>query len=819
LSIQDPRERPADARGQADAAHALFADPKSDFIGVLRLWTDYSQAHEDFTQSKLRDWCKTHFLSFLRMREWRELHRQLLVLEGESLSASVPAAVATPTSEQPAARGRRRRGRGNSANATAAVESNRAKLADVVADNARPNTLPADRYEALHRSLISGWPTQIGIKDERSQYRGTRERKFQIFPGSAVSKSPPQWLLAGQIIDIGKIYAMNCARIEPLWVEQQAAHLIRKSWRDPHWSRKRGAVMAFEQVNLFGLILVEKRQVQFVRQDAALAHEIFIREALTRCDLETRVDFVRVNARVLEQARELEAKQRRSGMLRSESELEAFFAGKLPPEVSTTTALEAWYRKATPAEQAALHWSLGDVVCGIAGVSARDFPATLAIKSQSLRYDYRFVPGDPADGVTLNLPLALVNAVNAQQGEWLVPGLLAEKVAELIRGLPKSLRRNFVPAPDFANAFIESGPDHAQSLIAELARYLQRVTGIEISERAFADMELPAHLGLRYRVFDDDGRNLIESRDLADIQAQWSGAARAAFSQRADAELVREEVDQFDFEDLPDTIVSSGGLTAFPALVDLGESVALRVFERRDEALAEHASGVDRLLRRALADKVKQAQRQLPVNNALMLKWAGFGSAAELRNDIVEAALRSCLHALPRDVRTREAFEKSRAALSHNLFPAAVERLKLAEAIIEAHADFAPWLDSPLLGFAKANYDDLREQRDELLFPGFLRTVGSERLQHYPRYLRAMRLRGERMRQDPARDQTRMLQVHLYWRSYLKHRASARSDKTALEDLRWLIEELRVSLFAQELRTADTVSPKKLSKAVEALES
>ena len=820
LSIQDPRERPADARAQADAAHALFADPKSDFVGVLRLWTDYSRAHEDFTQSKLRDWCKTHYLSFLRMREWRELHRQLLVLEGDmDRDASLQQVIEYTAPESRPPRSRRRHVR----SAVAKTEGSNAtvrgdQVGDGQTDSINAPTLPPDRYESLHRCLISGWPTQVGIKDERSQYRGTRERKFQIFPGSSTAKSPPAWLLAGQIIDIGKIYAMNCARIEPAWVEQQAAHLIRKTWRDPHWSRKRGAVLAFEQVNLFGLNLAEKRHVQFAKQDPSLAHEIFVREALTRSEIDCRADFARANARVLAQAHELEAKQRRSNLLRSDSELEAFFKGKLPADISTTAALDAWYRNAAPAEQAALRWSLGDVLAGVAGASTHGFPAALAVKTQSLRYNYRFVPGDLADGVTLNLPLAFVNAVTSQQGDWLVPGLLAEKVAELIRGLPKSLRRNFVPAPDFANAFIEAAPDHDQALVSALAAYLFRVTGVEISARDFATIELPVHLKLRYRVFDEDGRTIAEGRDLDDIQAQWSGAARAAFSQRADAELVREEVDQFDFEDLPDTVVSSGGLTAFPALVDLGETVALRVFERRDEAIAEHVAGVDRLLHRALADRIKQAQRQLPVNNTLMLKWAGFGSAAQLRSDVVEAALRECLAAQPRGARTRETFEKVKTAIARDLFPTAIERLKVAEAIIEAHADFTPWLEAPLMGFAKANYDDLREQRDELLFPGFLRELPAGRLQHYPRYLRAMRLRGERLRQDPAKDQARMLQVQLYWRAYLKHRASANSDKVALDDLRWLVEELRVSVFAQELRTAEPVSPKRLSKAVEALD-
>jgi ATP-dependent helicase HrpA len=294
------------------------------------------------------------------------------------------------------------------------------------------------------------------------------------------------------------------------------------------------------------------------------------------------------------------------------------------------------------------------------------------------------------------------------------------------------------------------------------------------------------------------------------------GAARVAFSRRADVELTREDVETFDFEEIPDRIVSGGGLTAFPALVDLGETVALRVFEQRDEALAEHRRGVERLLRRALADKIKQSRRQLPLDRALALQWTPLGNTDALRADIIEGAWRERLAAHELDVRDRGAFEHLRESLARELFPAAIERLALAEAIIAAYAELRPLLTPPLLGFAKANYDDLREQLDELLAPGFVRDLGKSRLAQLPRYLKAMKLRAERLRQDPARDQARMLGVQVYWREVLKHRARMNSDPL-VEELRWLVEELRVSTFAQELRTPEPVSPKRLAKLVESL--
>jgi len=805
LSIQDPRERPPDARQAADAAHAQFVDAKSDFVGVLNLWQAHALAHEDLTQSKLRDWCGARFLSYLRMREWRELHRQLLLLE-DATSPSPP----TQSGDRAGVRGRSsvpQKKQGQPPRPTLSPDGGAVEAEGVT----------APRYEAIHRCLLSGWPTQVALKEEKNQYRGTRERRYQVFPGSALAKKPPRWLLSGQILDLQKVYAMLNAEVAPEWIEQQAAHLVKRSWREPHWSRKRGAVLAFEQVTLFGLTLAEKRTVQFGTQNPGEAHEVFLREALARCDIDARADCVRANARVLEQAHEIEAKQRRSGLVRDEDELVAFLRGKLPADISTTAAFDAWYRRASPAEQAALRWSLDDVLSNQPGLRASDFPMHLDCAGHKLKLDYRFVPGDAGDGVTLQVPLAFVNAVPAKRAEWLVPGLLQEKVAELIRGLPKALRRNFVPAPDFARAFAEAERSRDDSLLDTLAAYLRRVTGVDIAAADFAGIELPPHFSMRFRVYDEHGGTLAEGRDIEAIREAWGGAANAAFSRRADVDLAREEVVGFDFDDIPERVVSAADLVAWPALVDLGDSVALRVFERADEAREAHALGVRRLLRRALQEKIKQARRQLPIERRLALKYAGIASVDELREDIVEAALTELLDAGDLDLRQRTAFRHLEADIGGKLFAAAVEWLELVEDILGAYAEFTPWLEPPLIGYAKANYDDLREQLAELVFPGFVQKVHKSRLRHFPRYLKAMRLRGERLRQDATRDQARMLTVRGYWREYLKRRASGDADPARLDELRWLIEELRVSLFAQELKTAEPVSPKRLNKLIEDL--
>ncbi|MEO8748101.1 MAG: DUF3418 domain-containing protein [Rhodanobacter sp.] len=864
LSVQDPRERPAEARAQADAAHKLFADPASDFAGVLNLWRAYRAAHEDLTQSTLRDWCSRHFLSFMRMREWSELHRQLLVV-AQDLGWSIDAASPAP---QPSAM-KETTGLGRRAAKSSPRPGKTGKQGSTPERGAGTDTdASVQTYEALHRSVLSGLPTLVGRKDDRGAYQGPRERKFQVFPGSALAKSPPNWLCSAQILDVGgRVWAMTNARVDPLWIEQQAAHLLRTSCRDPHWSKSRGAVVAFEQVSLFGLVLVEKRPVLFQKQDPALAHLIFLREGLVRGDIATAdhgrssaasarragaaADYgrssaasardgmdagggamhgaiagragataalLRANRRVLEQAEELEAKQRREGLIRHEDDLVAFFEGKLPPDIASVRAFDAWYRKATPTEQAALHWSLEDVVPGGSGPDAKAFPAVLEWEGQRYRLEYRFVPGDDADGVTLHVPLAMLNTLSPSRCEWLVPGLLADKVAELIRALPKNLRRNFVPAPDFARAFVAAEAPSDEPLHRALAAFLQRATGVVIGPVDFAGLDLPAHFHMRFQLHDegeepDSPQALGTSRDLAELRARWQGQARAAFARKTDLDLTRAQVTSWDFADIPARLMADGGLPAFPALVDMGETVALRVFERADEAGAAHRAGVARLLRNALAGDTRAACRRLPISNAMALNYAPLGTVDSLRNDLLEGGFADVLASQRLDVRSAEAFADLRAACQRKLFAAAIERLRLAESIIEAQADLKPWLRPVRPGFAKASHADLHEQLDALLAPGFLRELPLSRLVHLPRYLRAVRLRAERLRQDPASDQQRMLQVMPYWRAWLRQSAAG-GDGAALDDLRWLIEEWRVSLFAQELKTAEPVSAKRLARAL-----
>jgi ATP-dependent helicase HrpA len=796
LGIQDPRERPPDKQQQADAAHAEFTDPQSDFVGVLNLWTAYRTAHEELTQSKLRDWCAQHFVSFMRMREWRELHRQLLLEQGAGDGQ----------------RGRSVRMLTEPGPANSRVRTNDSESAPT------PPTPNPQLYQSIHLSLLAGLPTNVARKDEQGLYRGTRERKFKVFPGSALAKKPPAWLFAAQILDLGgKVWGMQCARIEPAWIERQAAHLLKRTCSDPHWSRPRGAVQAFEQVSLYGLILVERRAVTFAKQDPEMAHAIFLRKALARCDIDCRADFVRANARVLDEAREIEAQQRREGLLKSDDDLAGFFAGKLPVDIASSAALDAWYKRASATGHAALRWSLRDVLEPGAHGDAGAFPEAMEIGNQRLAFDYRFIPGDEADGVTVRVPLSLLNAVSAARCEWLVPGLLQDKVAAMIRSLPKAQRRNFVPAPEFARAFLEEEAPRDEPLAVVLAAFLERVTGIEVAAAGFDAGALPAHLKMRFDLRDEHGQTLAQGRDLEALRARFGSRAREAFSQHADAAVTREDVRDWDFDAIPGTTPARDGMTAYPALVDLGEVVALRVFENAGEAEAAHRAGVARLLRIALAAEFKRARKQLPLKPKLAVAFAPHGRTDALREDIVEGAFADVLRGQDLGVRDRAAWQTLRDAVLHALFGAAMERLKLAEPMLAALAELQPLLKPALKGQAQASYADLRGQLEALLAPGFLRELPRARLAHLPRYLKAMRLRAGKLRSDPARDHSRMQQVLPYWRAVLDARASGDAS-AALDTLRWLVEEWRVSVFAQELKTAEPVSGKRMAQALAILQ-
>jgi ATP-dependent helicase HrpA len=768
LGIQDPRERPPEQRQAADTAHALFADPKSEFIGIVKLWEAYRDAHEELTQSKLRDWCGKHFLGFLRMREWRELHRQLLLL-CEELGWS-------------------------------------------------QNAASAD-YGALHRALIAGLPTQVGYKTDKGVFEGPRGRKYALFPGSALAKQPPPWVLSALLLDTQKVWALTNARIEPDWIIAELPHLLARKHFDPHWSRAQGTRDRIgTDFSLFGLVLAPKRPVHYGGLYPQESREIFVRQALVPGEINTQAGFLPRNLATLEQAREEEAKLRRAGLVADEDWQARWYLDRIPVEINTAAALDnAGFAALAPAAQRALQWSLPDLLPG-EGSEADRFPKLFALGDARLALHYRFEPGRPDDGVTLEVPLHLLGALDAARLSWLVPGLVEEKATALIRALPKALRRNFVPAPDFARAFAEAwAVPGADTLHGELARFLARATGVAVAGTDFDEAALDPHLRMNLRLLGPDRRALGESRDLPDLRARYGERAEQAFARRAGKELAAEGLRDFPREPIPATVPGEAGLPAFPALVDTGDSVALRVFADGAQAAAEHPRGVRRLLELALADKAKQAAKQLPVSPKTGLLYAAIESQERLRGDLVGAAMNALLAEGLDAVRDHAAFDARRADAGRRLFAEAMQRLALAEEILALVAPLRAQLDPPLMGWARANLDDLREQLNGLIHPGFLRGTAADALAQYPRYLNAMLKRAERLLRDPARDQARMLELRPFTEALDAARKAGAAGSPAWEALRWDLEELRVSMFAQELGTRGPVSAKRLAQRLEAL--
>lgn len=672
-------------------------------------------------------------------------------------------------------------------------------------------------YVSLHRALLAGLPTQIGHKAEKGDFLAPRQRRYHLFPGSTLAKKPPAWVLSATLLDTARIWGMTNAAIEPDWVIAELPHLLARKHFDPHWSRAQGHVLASEQISLFGLVLAPKKPVHYGRIAPAEAHDIFVRQGLVTGEINTRAGFVADNLKTLEQAREEEAKLRRAGIVADEDWQARWYLDRIPADLHSAAGLDAWYKTLTPEARRTLHWSLTDLLPGEGSEEDR-FPKYFPLGDARLPLHYKFEPGAADDGVTLEVPIHLLNALDASRLSWLAPGFIADKAAGLIRSLPKAMRRNYVPAPDFGRAFAEAFPKPgADDIRGELARFLTRATGAAVAALDFDDAALEPHLRMNLRLRADDGKVLAESRELDDLRTRFGERAGHAFAARAGRQMAAQGLREFPSAPIPLQVPGEAGVPAYPALVEEGESVALRVFADRAEAESAHPQGVRRLLDIALADKAKQARKQLPVSPKTGLLYAAIESQERLRGDLVEAALNAVLADGLGDIRDRETFERRSEDAARKLFAEAMERLKLAEAILSAVAELKPQLESKLMGWASGNLDDLRGQLASLVHPGFLRDTPADALAQFPRYLKAMRLRAERALRDPSRDQARMLELRPFLEALDQAAARGRQSDPAWQSLRWDLEELRVSLFAQELGARAGISPKKMAQRVAAL--
>ena len=784
MGIQDPRERPADAREAADAAHRVYADNASEFISVINLWRQYRLVHEDMSQSQLRKWCEHGFLSYLRMREWRELHRQLLIT-CQDLQWTVPAWQDT--------------------------ESTLLKCAEDA-------KAAQQHYRQMHCAVLAGLPTQIGHKNDKGLYDAPRQRRFQIFPGSPLAKQAPNWCLVGNLLDTQKVWGMMAAKLDPEWVIEECAHLLSRKYFDPHWSRSQGRVIGYCQISLLGLVLAARKPVHYGGLFPEESRGIFIRQGLLTGEVNARANFIARNLATLALVREEEAKQRRAGLVVDEDWQERWYLDRLPADLCSVESLDKWFRALPDEKKQAMLWQPADLLLAEQSQFAQ-FPNYFRVGDNQLALHYRFHPGDDDDGVSLDVPIHLLNAIDEVAVGWLVPGLLADKAAALIRALPKALRRNYVPAPDFARAFAQAYPQpDADSLTGCLARFLTKSTGAPVTALDFNQDELDAHLRMNIRLADSDGRVLAQSRDLPELKRRYADLAEKAFSSQAAQFFSHESFDAFPEQDLPAAIRTAEGLSAYPALV-LEDSglVRLQAFANEQEALTQHAGAVRHLLEQALRDKRKAAGKQLPINAKLGMIYATIESAERLRTDCVQAGLNELLNRDLGGIRSKAAFDAVHKDIAQQLFARSMAVLALLEECLKSVAQLRANMDSGLMGWAAANLADIKAHLNRLVYPGFLTHTPAAMLPHLPRYLKALGLRQQRALQDPLKDQARMLELKPFTDRLANRFAKDRELPPAWQRFWQDAEELCVQVFAQELGLKGAISHKRLARQLETL--
>ena len=770
LSVQDPRERPPERQQAADQAHAQWKDVDSDFAALVNLWRGFEEQRQELTASPLRNWCRKNFLNYLRLREWRDAHRQLALICRE-LQLTV-------------------------------------------------NKEPSD-YQKMHKAILSGLLSQIGQKTEEGDYQGARQRRFWVHPSSGIGRKRPQWLMAAELVETTKLYARMVAKIEPDWIEPLAGHLVKKNHFEPHWEKKRGQVVAYEQITLYGLILVGRRPVHYGPIDPVTSRELFIREGLVGGEIQSRAKCLAANKRLLEELDELEAKARRRDILADEETLYGFYEARLPAEIHQTATFDSWYRMGSQKDANLLIMREEDVLAREASeVTAAQYPDSLQVGELRLPLTYHFEPGHPRDGVTVRVPAPLLPSLPGERLEWLVPGLLEAKCVALVRSLPKALRKNFVPVPDFVKAALARMTFGQGALPQALGQELLRMTGARVSDEAWAESIslVEGHLRMNIEVVDGEGKFLGEGRDLAELTARFAAASQAALAVPRN-DKTEQPVQAKAFSEVKQTAqqkIAGLSMTVYPALVEENGSVREGRFSTQAEAEFQHRRALQRLLLQQLAEPAKFLRGKLPGLTELGLLYRELGRVEALVEDILLASLDTCIlegeASLPRDGAALAGLaERKRGSWAEHAERLARQTLEVLKLWHGLQKRFKGKID---LSQAVA-LNDIKQQLANLVYPGFVRETPNAWFKELPRYLKAVELRLEKLGSQVQKDRVWSGELSNLWTQY-----KARADKHAQEGkrdeqltlYRWLLEEYRVSLFAQQLGTKVPISDKRLSK-------
>ena len=861
LSIQDPRERPLEARDAAAKAHERFTDKQSDFLAYLNIWDSFQRERDKGLSNKqLVQWCHQYFLSHLRMREWRELHHQLAQTAIEMGLTTKEAAFRQPPSQE------QLRPSESQGDQDLAAKLKQKQL-DKKQHRAQIRAAKEAGYEQIHRALLTGLIANVGMKSpDGNDYTGARGSRFHLFPASALFKAKPKWVMAAELVETTRLYARDVAVIQPEWIEQEAPHLVRYHYFEPHWEQKRGEVVASERVTLYGLTVLPRRPVSYGKVAPEEAREIFIRGALVAQESNLQTAFFVHNKKLIKEITELEHKSRKQDVLVDDEALFAFYNERLPELVwkdakggvwgseeggqnlsdknaeqngsdnktnqhaakgkgrlkplplADIRTFEAWLKTAERDNPRLLFLSRDDLMQHAAAhITEEQFPKFWQTADGKFKLSYRFEPHHPLDGVTMTVPLTVLNRLHAPSLEWLVPGMLREKIQLLIKALPKQIRRICVPVPDFITKFLESNPDRQAAIIPQLAHFIAKSAGDmrileQIDQDAWAAQELPEHCYLNLRIIDDGGQELAGGRKLHELQQQLGQAAAVTFRDNTQ-EFERDNVTTWDIGTLPESIKFARGKQQLTGYLGLQKEkdgrIALRLFDTTEAAEQAHRQGVIELMKLQLKEQVKDLNKGIQgfTQAAMLLKHI---NADTLRDDLTQAVCDRAFIGEDELPRNEKAF-KEQIKRARSRLPAVKEAL--SRYLQETAAAYAE-LNSKLGKHPLTHL--LRQRLQTLLAPGFASHTPWAQWPRLPIYLKAMTLRLEKYSSNPARDAAReadIQELEQMWQektdSLVKQGLPVSDDLAAFQ---WMIEELRVSLFAQELKTPYPVSVKRLLK-------
>lgn len=771
LSIQDPRERPQEKQQASDEKHRRFADKKSDFLAFLNLWHYIQEQQKALSKNQFRRQCQKDYLNYLRIREWQDIYHQIRLTVRE---------MGLPINSEPA------------------------------------------EYQQIHTALLSGLLSHIGLKEsEKQSYLGARNAHFAIFPNSALFKKQPKWVMAAELVETSKLWGRMVAEIDPEWIEPLAEHLVKKSYAEPRWSKSRGQVVADEKVSLYGVPIVNGRAVNYGSLDPKTSREIFIQSALVEGDWNTRHKFFFENQKLIREVEDLEHKSRRRDILVDDHTLFEFYDERIGTDVVSQKHFDSWWKKASAKDPELLNFEKSFLINDDAQkVSQLDFPNWWHQGNLKLKLTYQFEPGTDADGVTVHIPLPLLNQIEMQGFDWQIPGLRHELIVALIKALPKSLRRNFVPAPNYAEAFLGRVTNFDKPLAETLSYEFRRMTGVSVEVEAWKLAEIAPHLRMTFRVIDEKGKKMAESMNLDELKFSLKDQVQQSISAVADDGIEQSGIHIWNFDALPQVFEQKKqGFTvkAFPAITDEKEAVGIKLFETEYEQSVAMQQGLRRLILLNVPSPIKYLHEKLPNKSKLGLYFTPFGKVLDLIDDCIACAVDKLISDFGGFVWNEQDFEKLRDYVRENLNDITVDIAQQVEKLLTLTFELNKRLKGKMDFTMAFALSDIKSQLAGLIYPNFVAKTGYARLPDIHRYLQAIDKRIDKLAQDVNRDRAAMLRVEQCQQAYQQLLAKLPKSKPHSADvleIRYMIEELRVSLFAQQLGTKYPISDKRVLNVI-----